>query len=86
MSFLRIIAPASIAVWISVAGAVEEAGVDEDNALQRLLDGSLGLTVVRRSSSIDADLHGVLGAAQHFSTRSNSSQVSATSSGPCILA
>ena len=49
-----------------VAGAVEKAGVDEADPLQRVLDA--GLEVDRGAALIvhDADLHGVLGQRQHL--------------------
>ena len=49
-----------------VAGAVEEAGVDEADALQRLLDA--GLEVDRGAAFLvhDADLHGVFRQAEHL--------------------
>ena len=68
-----------------VAGAVEEAGVDEHDALRRVWMQALRLTVVRRSSSMMPTLMVFSGSASSFSTRPNNSQVSATSSGPCIF-
>ncbi len=46
---------------------------------------ALRLTVVRRSSSMMPTFMVFSGSDSIFSTRPNSSQVSATSSGPCIF-
>ena len=69
-----------------VAGAVEEAGVDEDDAVAAASAmQALRLTVVRRSSSMMPTLTVLARQAEQSSTRPNSSSVNATSSGPCIF-
>jgi len=75
--------PASIEVWISVAGAVEDAGIDEADALERLLDAGLEVDGGAAFLVMMPTLRVFSGNDSIFSTRANSSQVSATSSGPC---
>src|SRR5262249_42456931 len=68
-----------------VAGAVQEARIDEDDALEGLLDA--GFQVDRGSALLvhDADLERIFRQREHLFDRANRSQVSATSSGPCLL-
>jgi hypothetical protein len=68
-----------------VAGAVEEAGVDEGHPVLRRADAFLE---VDRGAALlvhDAELHGVALQAQHLLDRREVSSAKATSSGPCIF-
>jgi hypothetical protein len=68
-----------------VAGAVEEAGVDEGDAVLRGADALLEVDAGAPLLVHDAELHRVARQAQHRSTRVKVSSAKATSSGPCIL-
>jgi hypothetical protein len=68
-----------------VAGAVQEAGVDEGHAAAAAAMQALRLTLVRRSSSMMPSLTVFSGRPSSASTRPNSSLAKATSAGPCIF-
>ena len=85
MSFLRIIGPASIDVWISSPVRSRKPVLMKQMRLDAFWMQALRLTVVRRSSSMMPTFMVSAGSDSIFSTSPNSSQVSATSSGPCIF-
>ena len=85
MSPLRIIGPASMADVHLVAGAVEEARVDERHALRARAIQAVRLTLVRRSSSMMPILTVLRGSPSSLRRAANSSLANATSAGPCIL-
>ncbi len=85
MSFLRIIGPASIEVWISSPVRSRKPVLMKQMRFEAFWMQALRLTVVRRSSSMMPTFMVFSGSDSIFSTRPNSSQVSATSSGPCIF-
>jgi hypothetical protein len=84
MSFLRIIGPASIEVWIS-SPVRSRKPVLMNTMRSRALDA--GLEVDRGAALLvhDADLDGVRGRPSMSSTRPNSSQVKRDLVGPCIF-
>jgi hypothetical protein len=68
-----------------VAGAVQEAGVDEHDPVAHGMDAAARLALVRRSSSITPILIVWRGRDSRSSMASNRSLAKAASSGPCIL-
>ena len=85
MAPLRTIGPASIEVWISSPVRSRKPVLMNTTRSAAALMQALRLTVVRRSSSMMPTLRVACGSPSTSSTRLNSSQVNATSSGPCIL-
>ncbi len=85
ISPLRIMAPASIEVWISSPVRSRKPVLMNTTRFSAALIAALRFTVVRRSSSMMPTLRVFSGRPRTCSTRPNNSTVKATSSGPCIF-
>ena len=82
---LRTIGPASIEVWISSPVRSRKPVLMNTTRSAAALMQARRFAEVRRSSSMMPTLMVASGSPSTSSTRLNSSQVKATSSGPCIL-
>ncbi|COZ72223.1 Uncharacterised protein [Mycobacterium tuberculosis] len=82
---MRTIGPASIEVWISSPVRSRNPVLMNTTRSAAALMHALRLTVVRRSSSMMPIFMVFCGNPSTSSTRLNSSQVNATSAGPCIF-